>query len=358
VVATSHGSALEKPRSEPHLIRAVEGEGMESNFKDIIKPQKVGIEEIDLQKNYGMFVCEPLERGFGLTLGNALRRVMLSSLQGAAIVSVRIKNVLHELSTLSDVIEDVSDIILNLKEVRLKLHGSGPRTIRVEASGPKAVTAADIQTDHMVEVLNKDRHLATLAPKGRLEMEMVVAMGKGYVPADKPQEEEQVIGVIPVDALYSPIRKVNFLVTNARVGQKTDYDKLTLEVWTDGSLSPQDAVSTSAKILKDQLSIFTDFDEVRSEGGPLFDDRGPAGSNENFYRTVDELELSVRSANCLKNADIYYIGELVQKSEGEMLKTKNFGRKSLNEIKEVLTGLGLSLGMKVDGFIRPEIKKD
>ncbi|MDR2455856.1 MAG: DNA-directed RNA polymerase subunit alpha [Deltaproteobacteria bacterium] len=331
---------------------------MESNFKDIIKPQKVGIEEIDLQKNYGMFVCEPLERGFGLTLGNALRRVMLSSLQGAAIVSVKIKNVLHELSTLADVIEDVSDIILNLKEVRLKLHGLGPRVIRVQAEGPKVVTAADIITDHSVDVLNKDRHLATLAKNGRLEMEMVVALGKGYVPAEKPPEEEQIIGVIPVDALYSPIRKVNFLVTNARVGQKTDYDKLTLEVWTDGSLSPQDAVSTSARILKDQLSIFTDFDEIRAGEGQIFDERGPVGANENYYRTVDELELSVRSANCLKNADIYYIGELVQKTEQEMLKTKNFGRKSLNEIKEVLTGLGLSLGVKVEGFVRPEAKKD
>jgi DNA-directed RNA polymerase subunit alpha len=330
---------------------------MESNFKDIIKPQKVVIEEIDLQKNYGMFVCEPLERGFGLTLGNALRRVMLSSLQGAAIVSVKIRDVLHELSTLADVIEDVSDIILNLKEVRLKLHGQGPRTIRISAEGPKVVTAADILTDHMVDVLNKDRHLATLAKNGRLEMEMVVAMGKGYVPAEKPPEEDQTIGIIPVDALYSPIRKVNFLVTNARVGQKTDYDKLTLEVWTDGSLTPQDAVSTSAKILKDQLSIFTDFDEIRPEGGRVLDER-PVAANDNYYRTVDELELSVRSANCLKNADIYYIGELVQKTEGEMLKTKNFGRKSLNEIKEVLTGLGLSLGMKVEGFVRPEAKKD
>ena len=326
---------------------------MDSNFKDIIKPQKVGIEEIDLQKNYGMFICEPLERGFGLTLGNALRRVMLSSLQGAAIVSVKIKNVLHELSTLSDVIEDVSDIILNLKEVRLKLHGSGPRTVRVVAEGPKEVTAADIQTDHQVDVLNRDQHLATLAKNGKLDMEMVVALGKGYVPAEKPQEEEQVIGVIPVDALYSPIRKVNFLVTNARVGQKTDYDKLTLEVWTDGSLTPQDAVSTAARILKDQLSIFTDFDEIRHDGAQTFDDRAIIGSNENYYRTVDELELSVRSANCLKNADIYYIGELVQKTEAEMLKTKNFGRKSLHEIKEVLMGLGLSLGVKVEGFVRP-----
>jgi DNA-directed RNA polymerase subunit alpha len=331
---------------------------MDTNWKEIIKPQKVDIEEFDPVKNYGMFVCEPLERGFGLTLGNALRRVMLSSLQGAAIVSVKIKNVLHELSTLTDVIEDVSDIILNLKEVRLKLHGPGPRTIRIDAAGPKQVTAADISDDHLVEVLNKDRHLATLSKNGRLEMEMVVALGKGYVPAEKPAEDEQVIGVIPMDALYSPIRKVNFLVTNARVGQKTDYDKLTLEVWTDGSLTPQDAVATSAKIIKDQLSIFTDFDEARPEGLVPDDDRGQAGANENFYRTVDELELSVRSANCLKNADIYYIGELVQKSENEMLKTKNFGRKSLNEIKEVLTDLGLQLGMKVDGFIRPEAKKD
>ncbi|MDR2443104.1 MAG: DNA-directed RNA polymerase subunit alpha [Deltaproteobacteria bacterium] len=331
---------------------------METNWKDIIKPQKVDVEEFDPVKNYGMFVCEPLERGFGLTLGNALRRVMLSSLQGAAIISVKIKNVLHELSTLTDVIEDVSDIILNLKEVRLKLHGAGPRVIRVEASGPKTVTAADIITDHQVEVLNKNQHLATLSKNGILDMEMVVALGKGYVPAEKPPEDEQIIGVIPMDALYSPIRKVNFLVTNARVGQKTDYDKLTLEVWTDGSLTPQDAVATAAKILKDQLTIFTDFDEAKADGSASLDDHGVSGSNENYYRTVDELELSVRSANCLKNADIYYIGELVQKSEHEMLKTKNFGRKSLNEIKEVLTDLGLSLGMKVDGFVRPEAKKE
>jgi DNA-directed RNA polymerase subunit alpha len=336
---------------------------MENNWKDLIKPQKVEIEKPDddsKNNHFATFVCEPLERGFGLTLGNALRRVMLSSLQGAAIVSVKIKNVLHELSTLTDVNEDVSDIILNLKEVRLKLHGSGPRTIRVEAVGSKktTVTAADIITDHQVEVLNKDQHLATLTKSGRLEMEMVVALGKGYVPAEKPPEEEQVIGVIPMDALYSPIRKVNFLVTNARVGQKTDYDKLTLEVWTDGSITPQDAVATAAKILKDQLTIFTDFDEISSQGDDGLSEHGPSGSNENYYRTVDELELSVRSANCLKNADIYYIGELVQKTESEMLRTKNFGRKSLNEIKEVLVGLGLSLGMKVENFQRPEPKKD
>jgi DNA-directed RNA polymerase subunit alpha len=325
----------------------------------LIKPDKVKIEDFDPKKNYGQFVCEPLERGFGLTLGNALRRVMLSSLQGAAIVSVKIENVLHELSTLSDVIEDVSDIILNLKEVRLKLHGPGPRTVRVDAQGPKTVTAADIITDHQVEVLNKNCHLATLAKNGHLVMTMEVALGKGYVPAEKPLEEDQIIGNIPVDALYSPIRKVNFIVTNARVGQKTDYDKLTLEIWTDGSLSPQEALTTASNILTEQLQIFTESGLAEPDAARRVEDLRPAaGPNEDFYRTVDELELSVRSANCLKNADIYFIGELVQKTEQEMLKTKNFGRKSLNEIKEVLVGLNLSLGMDVEGFVRPDVKKD
>jgi DNA-directed RNA polymerase subunit alpha len=332
------------------------GEGMEKNWKEIIKPQSVLVEELDHHKNYGLFVCEPLERGFGLTLGNALRRVMLSSLQGAAIVSVKIDNALHELSTLPDVIEDVSDIILNIKEIRIKLNSPGPRTLRIEAVGPKVVTAADIITDHQCEVLNKECKLATLAKNGKLNMSLEVAMGKGYVPAEKPPEdEEQIIGVIPVDALFSPIRKVNFIVTNARIGQKTDYDKLSLEVWTDGSITPQDAVAKAAKILKEQLLVFTDIDEgTRPEGLPLNEEKTVVGPSEHFSRTVDELELSVRSANCLKNADIYYIGELVQKTENEMLKTKNFGRKSLNEIKAVLTELGLSLGMKVENFVRPD----
>ncbi|MDR1486501.1 MAG: DNA-directed RNA polymerase subunit alpha [Deltaproteobacteria bacterium] len=330
---------------------------MEKNWKDLKKPLKVEIEEIDYNKNYGMFVCEPLERGFGLTLGNALRRVMLSSLQGAAIVSVQIEDVLQEFSEINAVNEDVSDIILNLKEVRLKLHGPGPREIRVEATGPKTVTAADIITDNMVEVLNKDCYLAHISDNGKLNMRMQVALGKGYVPADKPSED-QVIGTIPVDALFSPIRKVNFVVTNARVGQKTDYDKLSFEVTTDGSITPQEAVASAALIIKDQLTIFTDFEDSQTDGQPALDEHRAGGHNENFNRSVDELELSVRSANCLKNADIYYIGELVQKTENEMLKTKNFGRKSLNEIKEVLTGYGLSLGMKVDGFIRPEPKKE
>jgi DNA-directed RNA polymerase subunit alpha len=329
---------------------------MENNWKDLIKPKKIEIEDKDALKNYGKFVCEPLERGFGLTLGNALRRVMLSSLQGAAIVSVRIENVLHELSTIDNVIEDVSDIILNLKEVRLKVYGNNPRPLRVEVDGPKVVTANDIMTDHMVDVLNKDCHIATLAKNGRLRMLLEVALGKGYVPAEKPSDEEQVIGTIPVDALFSPIRKVNFLVTNARVGQKTDYDKLSLEVWTDGSLSPQEAVASAAKILNDQLLIFTNFDEEQALGGTS-PEPGLSSNNDHFSRTVDELELSVRSANCLKNADIYYIGELVQKTENEMLKTKNFGRKSLTEIKAVLIELGLHLGMTGVDFVRPEGKK-
>jgi len=327
---------------------------MDKNWKDLIKPKKVDVEFYDRNANYGKFVCEPLERGFGLTLGNALRRILLSSLQGASIISVKIEGVLHELTTIPGVLEDVSDVILNLKEVRLKLHSAQPRAIRIEAVGPHKVTAADIITDAQVEVLNRDKHIATLARGGALKMEMTVALGKGYVPAEKSPTDEQIIGEIPIDALYSPVRKVNFVVTNARVGQKTDYDKLTLEVWTDGSLTPQDAVAYAAKILKDQLTIFINFEEDALALGPsAADEAGGAQQNDNFYRTVDELELSVRSANCLKNANIFYIGELVQRSESEMLRTKNFGRKSLNEIKEVLTEMGLSLGMKVDGFVPP-----
>jgi len=328
---------------------------MDKNWKDLIKPKKVEVESYDRSANYGKFVCEPLERGFGLTLGNALRRILLSSLQGAAITSVKIEGVLHELTTIPGVLEDVSDVILNLKEVRLKLHSAAqPRTIRIEAAGPHKVTAADIITDAQVDVLNRDKHIATLARGGALKMEMAVALGKGYVPAEKSPTDEQVIGEIPIDALYSPIRKVNFVVTNARVGQKTDYDKLTMEVWTDGSLTPQDAVAYAAKILKDQLTIFINFEEDSPALGAASSDEPGAGlQNDNFHRTVDELELSVRSANCLKNANIFYIGELVQRSESEMLRTKNFGRKSLNEIKEVLTEMGLSLGMKVDGFVPP-----
>ncbi|MDR1922526.1 MAG: DNA-directed RNA polymerase subunit alpha [Candidatus Adiutrix sp.] len=330
---------------------------MDKNWKDLIKPKKVDVEAYDRNTNYGKFVCEPLERGFGLTLGNALRRILLSSLQGAAIVSVKIEGVLHELTTIPGVLEDVSDVILNLKEVRLKLHSAMPRAIRLDIEGPRKVTAADIITDAQVDVLNKDKHIATLARGGHLRMEMSVALGKGYVPAEKSPTDEQIIGEIPIDALFSPIRKVNFVVTNARVVQKTDYDKLTLEVWTDGSLTPQDAVAYAAKILKDQLTIFINFEEDAPALASTAEDQRNAGQNDNFNRTVDELELSVRSANCLKNANIFYIGELVQRSESEMLRTKNFGRKSLNEIKEVLTEMGLSLGMKLEGFTAPAANK-
>lgn len=330
---------------------------MDKNWKDLIKPKKVDVELYDRNANYGKFVCEPLERGFGLTLGNALRRILLSSLQGASIVSVKIEGVLHELTTIPGVLEDVSDVILNLKEVRLKLHNPQTRTVRIDVAGPHKVTAADIITDGQVNVLNRDKHIATLARGGSLKMEMSVALGKGYAPAEKSPADEQVIGEIPIDALFSPIRKVNFVVTNARVGQKTDYDKLTLEVWTDGSLTPQDAVAYAAKILKDQLTIFINFEEDAPSLIAAAEEQPSAGQNDNFYRTVDELELSVRSANCLKNANIFYIGELVQKTEGEMLRTKNFGRKSLNEIKEVLTEMGLSLGMKVEGFVPPAASK-
>ncbi|UQZ89234.1 DNA-directed RNA polymerase subunit alpha [Deltaproteobacteria bacterium Smac51] len=330
---------------------------MDKNWKDLIKPKKVEVEEYDRNANYGKFVCEPLERGFGLTLGNALRRILLSSLQGASITTVKIEGVLHELTTIPGVLEDVSDVILNLKEVRLKLHQPQTRTVRIDIEGPHKVTAADIITDAQVDVLNKDKHIATLARGGHLKMEMSVALGKGYVPAEKSPTDEQIIGEIPIDALFSPIRKVNFVVTNARVGQKTDYDKLTLEVWTDGSLTPQDAVAYAAKILKDQLTIFINFEEDAPSLSSPAEEQQSAGQNDNFSRTVDELELSVRSANCLKNANIFYIGELVQRSEAEMLRTKNFGRKSLNEIKEVLTEMGLSLGMKVDGFVPPTATK-
>ncbi|MEW6267088.1 MAG: DNA-directed RNA polymerase subunit alpha [Thermodesulfobacteriota bacterium] len=322
---------------------------MQKNWKDLIKPKKVEIETDDQEKFYGKFTCEPLERGFGLTIGNALRRVLLSSLQGAAIVSVKIEGVLHELTTIPGVVEDVSDIILNLKEVRLKLHAEPPRTIRINAQGEGVVKAGDIITDGHVEILNPTQHIATLSKDGVLKAEMSVGLGKGYVPAERSQSETQVIGVIPIDAIFSPIRKVNYVITNARVGQRTDYDKLNLEIWTDGSVAPSDAVAYAAKILKDQLTIFINFEEEEEPEAEI-EEKSEKGLNDNLFRSVDELELSVRSSNCLKNANIHLIGELVQKSETEMLKTKNFGRKSLNEIKEILTEMGLSLGMKIENL--------
>ncbi len=319
------------------------------NWRDLIKPRGLQVDQESLTNTYGKFVAEPLERGFGITLGNSLRRVLLSSLQGAAITSVKIEGVEHEFMTIPEVAEDVTDIILNLKEVLLQIHTNEGKTIRIEADGPKEIKAGDIIVDGQVEVLNPGHHVLTISEGGRVRMEMTARRGRGYVPADRNKVPGSPIGTIPIDALFSPIRKVNYQVTNARVGQQTDYDKLTLEVWTDGSVAPADAVAYAAKIVKEQLSIFINFDETEEpveEVKPVEE----AKLNENLFRSVDELELSVRSANCLQNANIKTIGDLVQKTEAEMLKTKNFGRKSLKEIKEILAEMGLSLGMKLENW--------
>jgi DNA-directed RNA polymerase subunit alpha len=324
---------------------------MQKSWKDLIRPKRLEVEKETLTPFYGKFTAEPFERGLGITIGNSLRRILLSSLQGAAITSVKIDGVLHEFSTIPGTKEDMTEIILNLKEVRLKLHTEGPKTIRVKAEGSKVLKAGDILTGDAVEILNPDHYIATLSRDGKLAMEMVVKMGRGYVPAERNKEENQPIGTIPMDAIFSPIKKVNYTVTNARVGQITDYDKLNLEVWTDGSLNPEEAIAHAAKILKDQLSIFITFEEEEeAEMSYSEDEEEKEGVNENLLRSVDELELSVRSANCLKHANIKLIGDLVQKTEAEILATKNFGRKSLNEIKDILTEMGLSLGMKLDNW--------
>jgi DNA-directed RNA polymerase subunit alpha len=321
----------------------------QKSWKDLIRPKRLEAEKETVTPFYGKFAAEPFERGFGITIGNSLRRILLSSLQGAAITSVKIDGVLHEFSTVPGVKEDATEILLNLKEVRLKLHTEGPKVIRVKAEGPKAVKAGDIITGEAVEILNPDHHLATLSREAKLSMEMMVKTGRGYVPAERNKEEGQPIGTIPLDAIFSPIKKVNYTVTNARVGQITDYDKLTLEVWTDGSINPEEAVAQAAKVLKEQLSIFITFEE-EEDLESLREQDDKESLNENLFRSVDELELSVRSANCLKHANIKLIGDLVQKTEAEILATKNFGRKSLNEIKELLTGMGLNLGMKLDNW--------
>jgi DNA-directed RNA polymerase subunit alpha len=319
------------------------------NWRDLIKPRGLSVEQDSLTDKYGKFVAEPLERGFGITLGNSLRRVLLSSLQGAAITAVKIDGVDHEFTTIPEVTEDVTDIVLNLKEVLLRIHTNEPKTLRIEAVGPKEIKAGDILVDDQVEVLNPGHHIGTLSEGGKLNLELSARRGRGYVASEKNKVPGAPIGTIPIDALFSPIRKVNYQVTNARVGQVTDYDRLVLEIWTDGSVSPQDALAFAAKIIKEQLSIFVNFDETEEPlpvASPILDQK----LNENLFRSVDELELSVRSANCLQNANIKTIGDLVQRSEAEMLKTKNFGRKSLKEIKEILAEMGLSLGMKLEGW--------
>jgi DNA-directed RNA polymerase subunit alpha len=319
------------------------------NWRDLIRPKSITLEPEGSSEFHGRFVAEPLERGFGTTIGNSLRRVLLSSLQGAAITAVRIEGALHEFTTVPDVVEDVSDLILNLKEVVFKAAQAKTYTVRIDKEGPGPVYGKDIQVVDGLEVLNPDHLIAVLDKKGPLSMELTVNVGRGWSPADRNKTATMAIGTIPVDSLFSPIRKVNYTVQNARVGQVTDYDKLTLDVWTNGAVKPADAVAFAAKILKEQLSIWINFEETEetsyqstsSEDEPL---------NENLFRSVEELELSVRSANCLQNANITLIGELVQRSEQDMLKTKNFGRKSLKEIKEILASMGLSLGLKIDNW--------
>ncbi len=321
---------------------------MQRNWRSLIRPKRIDIDKTTHTRFYAEFNCQPLERGFGTTLGNALRRILLSSIQGAAIVSVKFDGVLHEFSTIPGIKEDVTDIILNLKGVRLKLHQDGPRTIRLDATKPGVITAADIVTDGTVEILNPDHYIATLVgKKASCKAEMVVKMGKGYVPAQREMDPEQPEGTINIDAIFSPIKKVNYTITYARVGQVADYDRLILEVWTDGSVLPEDAVAYAAKILKEQLDPFINFSEEEEKEEPQPKAQG-GDLDDILKRHVDDLELSVRSANCLKNAGINLIGELVRKTEAEMLKTKNFGRKSLNEIKEILMEYGLSFGMKLE----------
>jgi DNA-directed RNA polymerase subunit alpha len=319
------------------------------NWRELIKPKRIEIDQETNTNTYGKFVCEPLERGFGITIGNALRRILLSSLQGAAIISVKFDNVVHEFSSMPGVSEDVTDIILNLKEIKLKALDVEEAVVRINREGEGIVTAGDIETDGLIEALEPDQHIATLNKEGKLDMEMVVRMGKGYVPAERLKDENTPIGVIAIDAAFSCVKKVNYVVTNSRVGQVTDYDKLTLEIWTDGSVFPEDAVAFAAKILKEQMNPFINFEE---EIEPVEEEEvnQEEDVNENLFRPVSDLELSVRSANCLQNAKINLIGELVQKTDAEMLKTKNFGRKSLNEIKAILSDMGLNLGMKLDFF--------
>ncbi len=316
-------------------------------WKGFQRPKRLEFDAETLTDRYGKFSAQPFERGFGTTIGNALRRVLLSAIEGAAVTSVKIDNVLHEFSPIPGVVEDATDIILNLKQIPIKLHGDETKTLYLRADKPGAVKAADLEVDAAVEILDPDLHVATVADGGSLHMEMRVKQGRGYVSAEKNFDEDLGIGWIPVDSVHSPVRKVNYLVEAARLGQTTDYDKLTVDVWTDGSVTAREAISLGARLVRDHLSIFIDLDES-SDAPPEPDGEGLAVANEHLDKSVEELELSVRSYNCLKNANIRTIRELVQKTEAEMLRTKNFGRKSLNEIKEILQQMGLGLGMRFE----------
>ncbi len=327
----------------------------EQNWQELIKPTKLDIERETCTTDHVRFSAEPFERGYGITIGNSLRRVLLSSIMGAAITTVKIEGVDHEFSTIRGVKEDVTEIILNLKKVVLRMDDDKPRMLKIEKKGEGVVTAGDIIHEAGVEIVNPEHPIATLSEEAKLYMEMKVKVGRGYVPSERNLEEDDPIGTIPIDAIYSPIQKVSYTVTPARVGHRTDYDKLTMEIATNGSVPALDALAFGAKIVRDQMRIFMNFEE--DEG---FEERGGRVSDQqefsdNLYKSVDELELSVRSANCLKNADIKYIGELVQKTEQEILMTKNFGRKSLNEIKEILSCMGLRLGTKIESFPAREL---
>jgi DNA-directed RNA polymerase subunit alpha len=317
-------------------------------WKGFQKPKRLAVDNSTLTDKYGIFWAQPFERGFGTTVGNALRRVLLSSIEGAAITAVKMEGVLHEFQSIPGVVEDATDIILNLKQIPFKLAGDAPKAIYLRADQPSVVTSGMIEADGDVEVLDKDVYIATVSEGGKLDMEMRLRRGRGYVSADKNFDEDLGIGFIPIDSVHSPVRKCNYTVEAARLGQITDYDRLTLEVWTNGSITPADSIGLAAKLLKDHMNIFINFEEEIETGTAAADEHKPEIRNENLNRSVEELELSVRSYNCLKNANIQTIGELVQKTEAEMLKTKNFGRKSLNEIKEILSSMGLSLGMKID----------
>lgn len=321
---------------------------IQRNWQSLIKPEKLEVESGAVPSRTATIIAEPLERGFGMTLGNAIRRILLSSLQGAAVTSVQIDGVLHEFSSIPGVREDVTDIVLNIKQLALRMHGEGPKRMVLSATGPGEVKAGQIQTGHDIEIMNRDLVICTLDDGAKLGMEFTVELGKGYVAAIQNREEDSPIGLIPVDAIFSPVRRVSYKVEPTRVGQVTDYDRLLLTVETNGAVTPEDSVALAARILQDQLQLFINFDEPQHVRADEPQDNLPF--NRNMLRKVDELELSVRSANCLKNDNIIYIGDLVQKSEQEMLRTPNFGRKSLNEIKEVLTTMGLSLGMAVPGW--------
>jgi DNA-directed RNA polymerase subunit alpha len=332
------------------------------NWHELIKPEKLEIDKDSHSASYAKIVCQPLERGFATTIGNSLRRILLSSIQGAAITTIKVEGALHEFTTLKDVMEDVSEIILNIKQIRLKLNCEESQRIVVEKKGPGQVTAADITPSAYVEVMNPEQVICNLTGDTSFSAEMTVEWGKGYLPAERQEKDELAIGQIPIDAIFSPIKRIQYVITQARVGQMTDYDKLTMEIETDGSVTPENALAYAAKILKDQMSIFINFNEEVAEPEKeeeSEDDAPPL--NPYLDKPVEDLELSVRSANCLKNAEIYFIGDLAQRSDQEMLKTKNFGRKSLNEIKTLLSEMGLTLGMKFENWVRPDIpekKKD